>query len=369
MGRRARKGVRQDHGRKKTEYKKDKGSDMSADDVTGLKKKVRKEIEGKILAMAIMKRADKKRFGNLQIKLKNDYLLGNNGYPTEVVNVLKLLNNYKPEWSGARVNNHRSPTPPRSGRNNSVSFFQARENTVEFAQGTNNFFHPNVTCHQCNLVGHYKSHCPMCDSKGNKLQRGENTNAEATVQEVKGSRVKSELLLNQHGEAYINPNWILLDSESSEHLFCNDKLVSDVKETTDGEVLRMHSNGGYLDTRLKANFGSIEVWFCKDSLANILSLALITNKFRVTMDSWVDNALVVHISEGHVLKFKRVSEKLYALDASNICMSRLNSAFSFYLLLNKIRGYLKPGMLGRQTKPWCSIGGLTTWRKKSLLES
>jgi len=57
---------------------------------------------------------------------------------------------------------------------------------------------------------------------------------------------------NPNPWSYVNPN---PNSEwRSEHLFCNDKLVSDVKETTDGEVLRMHSNGGSLETCLK--FGS-----------------------------------------------------------------------------------------------------------------
>ena len=107
--------------------------------------------------------------------------------------------------------------------------------------------------------------------------------------------------------------------------------MTNVRETPDGEVLRMHSNGGHLDTSTRADFGAIEVWFNKNSLANILSLAVITDKYRMTMDSWTVNALIVHILEGHELRFSRVSERLYALDASNINISKLNSAFSFLL--------------------------------------
>ena len=114
--------------------------------------------------------------------------------------------------------------------------------------------------------------------------------------------LQSEILLNQHGDAYINPNWILLDSESNEHLFSNKKLVTNVRQTTNGEMLRMYSNGGFLDTSTNANFGAIKVWFNKNSLANILSLALITEDDRVTMDSWIVNVLAVHISEGHTCK-------------------------------------------------------------------
>ena len=62
------------------------------------------------------------------------------------------------------------------------------------------------------------------------------------------------ILLNQHSDAHINPNWILLDSESTDHSFCNDKFLTDIRSTTDGESLRMHTSGGTLDTHQKGRF-------------------------------------------------------------------------------------------------------------------
>ena len=187
-----------------------------------------------------------------------------------------------------------------------------------------------MTCHKCGLKGHFKNHCPVrLNAEEGDTSSTEVENTEAAGQEVRRTQHRCEILLNQHGEAHINPNWILLDSESSEYIFCNDRLVDNIRETTDGEVLRMHSNGGHLDTRTKADFGAIKVWFNVNSLANILSLALITDTYRVTMDSLVANALIVHISEGHELRFNRVAERLYALDASDLSVSKLNSAFSF----------------------------------------
>ena len=55
---------------------------------------IRKQLQEEILAMTIIKRADKKRYGSLQISLKNNYLLGNNKYPTTVPDILKILNNF-----------------------------------------------------------------------------------------------------------------------------------------------------------------------------------------------------------------------------------------------------------------------------------
>ena len=42
----------------------------------------KEELKEEIVAMAVMKRADKRRYGNLQISLKFLYLLGGNIYPS-----------------------------------------------------------------------------------------------------------------------------------------------------------------------------------------------------------------------------------------------------------------------------------------------
>ena len=46
------------------------------------------------------------------------------------------------------------------------------------------------------------------------------------------------VILSQHNKAYINPNWVLLDSESTDHIFCNKKPLIDIEPTTYGEFLR-----------------------------------------------------------------------------------------------------------------------------------
>jgi len=63
---------------------------------TAIKKKALKE---EIVAMAVLKRADRKRYRNLQTGLNNSYLLGKNDYPTNIPDILKVLNNYKCKWT------------------------------------------------------------------------------------------------------------------------------------------------------------------------------------------------------------------------------------------------------------------------------
>ena len=135
--------------------------------------------------------------------------------------------------------------------------------------------------------------------------------------------------MNQHPETYINPNWILLDSESTDNIFSNLKFLTGVKATSDGEILRLHSSGGTLDTNQKGHFGGFSVWYNPRCLANILSLALVTEQFRVTLDTETENGFSVHISEGHVMKFMCISPGLYVYDATSVNMSKLNVAFNF----------------------------------------
>ena len=39
----------------------------------------------------------------------------------------------------------------------------------------------------------------------------------------------------------------------------------------------------------------------------------VTNKYRVTMDTMVDNCINVHLEDGNILKFKEVESGLYML--------------------------------------------------------
>ena len=82
----------------------------------------KKALKEEIVAMAVLKRADRKRYGNLQTGLKNSYLLGKNDYPTNIPDVLKVLNNYKCEWTPGTS---QQPVAKTGGRS-SYSFLKSR---------------------------------------------------------------------------------------------------------------------------------------------------------------------------------------------------------------------------------------------------
>jgi hypothetical protein len=83
--------------------------------------------------------------------------------------------------------------------------------------------HAHIRCFACNRMGHYANQCP-----------NRNSASGATLAQCISDIPKS---------------WILLDSQSTLHLFCNKNLLEDVKETD--HSMHVVSNGGHLNTKLK----------------------------------------------------------------------------------------------------------------------
>jgi hypothetical protein len=310
------------------------GTVLSANDKKEHIRLIKKRLREEIMATAILKRVDKKRYGNLLIHMKNNYLMGNDLYPATVPDVLRILDNYEKEWpGGAKPNNgDGKANATQSSKKTGVIFTLANGNVkLTHLRGTNNSFFGHITCNLCRLKGHYQSHCPVSNKDGEKLQESstdQDQGAEAAVEEVSN---RCGVLLNNHAEdSNIPSSWVLLDSESTDHIFCNGGLVTDVHVVTDGEELRLYSTGGHLDSNQKGKFGDFTVWFNPQSMANILSLSQVAERYRVTLDTLVENAFHVHISEGHTLKFHCGPTGLYYLDTSKLSLSKLKQAFSFF---------------------------------------
>jgi hypothetical protein len=98
---------------------------------------------------------------------------------------------------------------------------------------------------------------------------------------------------------------ILLDSQSTVHVFDNKELLTDIKVHPEGKTLQVFTNGGHMDSQMVGCFGDIHVWYNPNSIANILSLALIVDSFRVTLDSRVEHAFTLWLDDSAHIKFKK----------------------------------------------------------------
>ena len=113
---------------------------------------------------------------------------------------------------------------------------------------------------------------------------------------------------------------ILLDSDSTDTVFCNPKYVSNVRQSK--ETLSILTNGGQITSHMKCDVPYInDVWYNEDSITNIISLKDMTNKFRVTMDSKEELTFLVHMPD-KIVKFKQFANGLYAMDPNDENVSK-----------------------------------------------
>ena len=105
---------------------------------------------------------------------------------------------------------------------------------------------------------------------------------------------------------------ILLDSDSTDTVFCNPRYVKNIRNSK--QVLTLNTNGGKMVSNQVCEVPHLGThWFNKDSITNIISLDHMTDKFRVTLDSNEEKALLVHFPD-KIIKFHQMENGLYGMN-------------------------------------------------------
>ena len=107
----------------------------------------------------------------------------------------------------------------------------------------------------------------------------------------------------------LDPNWILLDNQSTVDLFCNCDLLIDIHEVD--EELIIHCNAGELMTnKMETLPGYGLVWYAKDAIANILSFANVFDMYDIDLVKKEKGTFIIRAPKNDIV-FKRHSSGLY----------------------------------------------------------
>jgi hypothetical protein len=81
------------------------------------------------------------------------------------------------------------------------------------------------------------------------------------------------------------------------------------------------------------------VWYNPKSLINILSFANVSRKFRVTFDSSINPAIIVHVNKHRTLKFEPLGQGLYTCDRKEFIKTK--KSVSNYSFLTSVSDNIK----------------------------
>ena len=128
------------------------------------------------------------------------------------------------------------------------------------------------------------------------------------------------VMLMQYGDM-IKKTWILLDSCSTNSVTNHVDYVEDVNNCDEEKVLTVLMNGGSIlfDNKWRLTFIPLSVHVNDNSLESKLSLKYVKNILgvRVTMDTLIEKAMNLILSDGTLFKFKEYESGLYYYDMAS----------------------------------------------------
>ena len=123
----------------------------------------------------------------------------------------------------------------------------------------------DALCFNCNSVGHMSYQCPELteEERSERRSRRGQRNGASLLQFV-----YSLTQISPDEFSTITPNWLLLDTCSTDNVINNETLVKNIRPCKKGEEIKMVTNGENMDFNKEADLLMlpIKVYFNKDSI-------------------------------------------------------------------------------------------------------